>query len=660
MKRALLFLAGCASVLGGSAQSTCATALPIDIGNYTVDGITGTEIPAPVCAPGGTGATSGMWYSYTATADTAITLSTEPSATDTRVHIYTGSCGALTCLAGDDDSGAGYASLVSFNVTAGVTYLIAYDNRYTSAGFPISVTYTIPIVIPDPPEGIVLFTSITLNGVVGSTYGAVDMNGDFLDDVVSVGATNVNILRQIPGGFTPFNYTTSAADFPASWSMSAGDLDNNGFNDLQYGAGSGVTYMMANATGTGYNEVSFPQYVFSQRGNMADINNDGNLDAFMCHDVDANVYYLNDGNGNLVFHQGEFGSTCGNYGSIWVDYDSDGDVDMFVAKCGCDPVDILMRNNGDGTFTSMAATLGLADSHQSWSSAWGDYDNDGDMDILIGSSSSGVHKLMRNNGNGTFTNVTAGSGFDAFFGESIEWNTRDFNNDGFLDIIGGGAIHYGNGDLTFAPDPNAPGNGPIGDLNNDGFLDILSGNTARINQGNDNNWLVVNAVGTVSNKNGMGARIRVTSALGSQIREIRSGDGFRYMSSLNAHFGLGTDTEVIEVEVYWPSGLIDHISAPAINGTLTVIEGLNTSVAASPVLAGELSVFPNPAVDVLTLSGASNLRNNRVMVLDVTGKRVMEGSLRNGQLDVSSLNSGAYVLSVIVDGNVVQQRFTKQ
>ncbi|MBK9598965.1 MAG: VCBS repeat-containing protein [Flavobacteriales bacterium] len=69
--------------------------------------------------------------------------------------------------------------------------------------------------------------------------------------------------------------------------------------------------------------------------------------------------------------------------SIWVDYDGDGDMDLFVAKCGCDPVDILMRNNGDGTFTSMAAALGFADSHQSWSSAWGDFNNDGDMDVLV-------------------------------------------------------------------------------------------------------------------------------------------------------------------------------------------------------------------------------------------------------------------------------------
>ena len=429
MKRTLLICSAWAAVIGAQAQSTCATALPVALGTTAVAGITGTEIPMPICAANGTGATAGMWYTYTAVYDTAITISTVASGVDTRFHVYTGTCGALVCVGGDDDSGPNYTSVTNLDVNAGVTYHIAFDNRWSSSGFNFEIGYTVIIVPPPPPEGMVIFTGLPLTGVQGSTYGVVDMNGDHLDDIVSVGSTNVNVLRQIPGGFAPYNYTTTPADNVASWSMAAGDIDGNGYNDLEYGGGGGVTFMMANATGTGFTEVSFPQYVFSQRGNMVDINNDGDLDAFMCHDVDANVYYLNDGTGNLVFHQGEFGTTCGNYGSVWIDYDSDGDMDCFVAKCGCDPVDILMRNNGDGTFTSMAATLGLADSHQSWSSAWGDYVNDGDMDVLIGSSSSNVHKLMKNNGDGTFTNVTVGSGFDSFAGQSIEWNCRDFDND---------------------------------------------------------------------------------------------------------------------------------------------------------------------------------------------------------------------------------------
>lgn len=654
MKRTLLLLTACAGVIGTRAQNTCATALPIGFGSHTVAAIDGTEVPAPICAQNGSGATMGEWYTFTPAVDTVITISTVGSGVDTRFHVYTGTCGALVCYAGDDDSGGGnYTSLQTFAVSGGVTYTLAWDNRWSAQGFTFTMVEDDIVV---PPPAVMVFNPTTLIGIQGGTYGAVDMNGDHLDDVVSVSGTNINVMRQIAGGFTAFNYPTTPADHEASWSMSAGDLNGDGYNDLQYGGGGGVTYMLSNGTGTAFTEMSFTEYVFSQRGNMVDINNDGDLDGFMCHDVDSNVYHINNGDGTFTYGSGLIGTTCGNYGSIWIDYDTDGDVDCFVAKCGCDPVDILMRNNGDGTFTSMAAALGFADGHQSWSSAWGDFDNDGHMDVLIGSSSSNVHKLMHNNGDGTFTNVTAGSGFDTYGGQSIEWNCRDFNNDGWIDVIGGGAIHYNQGDMTFISDVTPPDNGPIGDMNNDGFLDILDGNILQLNQGNDNNWLVVNTVGVWSNKNGIGARIYVTSALGTQIREIRSGDGFRYMSSLNAHFGLGTDTEVELVEIHWPSGVVDRIEDVEINGSLTVVEGTFTGIA-EPAAAHGLGVYPNPVLDVLTVSGAG--QNGYVSIADATGKRVMQGALQNAQVNVGGLSSGVYLLTVYQDGMLLQQRFTK-
>lgn len=661
MKKTLLLLLCSAGITVAKAQNTCATALPIIPGTYTVNYAAGSEVPMPICSQYGTGATMGAWFSYTSALDTAVNVSTEASGLDTRFHVYTGGCGALQCYAGDDDSGAGLTSLASFNVTAGVTYIIAFDNKWNSASFNFTLSEVVPEVVIPPAEGTVTFVAQALPGISGSTFAAVDMNSDFLDDVVSVTSSNINIVRQLPGGgWEAHNYFTGVVQHPASWSLAAGDIDGNGYNDLQYGQNGGVTFMLANETGTGYIEQSLPQYVFSQRGNMIDINNDGNLDAFMCHDVDANVAFMNDGTGTLSFQQGQFGTTCGNYGSIWVDYDNDGDMDLFVAKCGCDPVDLLMRNNGDGTFTSMAAALGFADNHQSWSSAWGDFDNDGDMDVLVGSSSSSYHKLMRNNGDGTFTNITAGSGFDGFGGQGIEWNTRDFNNDGYLDIIGGSAIMYNNGDLTFSPDITAPYNGPIGDLNNDGFLDIINGSTAMINQGNDNHWLTVNLVGTVSNRNGIGARIQVTSALGSQIREIRSGDGFKYMSSLNAHFGLGSDSTIAQVRVQWPSGIVDVVSEPLVDGSITVREGETLSTGISNSTDGPgFGVFPNPVRDVLAVTGP-DMRNSPYSIMDVTGKSVMAGQLSNSKVDVSGLTEGLYVITIQADGGRAQQRFVKQ
>ncbi len=662
MKKTLLLLLFSVGILVAKAQTTCATALPITPGPHSVSFQSGSQVPTPICSQFGAGASMGAWYSFTAPMDTAVTVSTEASGLDTRFNVYIGGCSALLCYAGDDDSGSGLTSLATFDVVQGVTYIIAFDNKWSSVPFNFTLEEVVPDVVIPPAEGTVAFNTQGLPGISGSTYAAVDMNGDFLDDVVSVTSSNINIVQQLPGGgWEAHNYFTGVVQHPASWSLAAGDIDGNGFNDLQYGQNGGVTFMLANEDGTGYIEQSPSGYIFSQRGNMIDINNDGHLDAFMCHDIDANVAFINDGTGSLSFQQGQFGTTCGNYGSIWVDYDNDGDMDLFVAKCGCDPVDLLMRNNGDGTFTSMASQLGFADNHQSWSSAWGDFDNDGDMDVLVGSSSSSYHKLMRNNGDGTFTNITIGSGFDGLNGQSIEWNTRDFNNDGYLDIIGGGAIMYNNGDLTFSPDYTAPVNGPIGDLNNDGFLDIINGSTARMNLGNDNHWLTVNLIGTVSNRNGIGARVQVVSALGSQIREIRSGDGFKYMSSLNAHFGLGTDSVITGITVRWPSGIVDELSTADIDGSITITEGMtmSTSIADGPALDA-MEVFPNPVLDVLTVTGQESEGNGRFQIMDVAGKLVLEGVLSSGKVDVSSLSDGVYVLSVKGDGQRGQQRFVKQ
>jgi hypothetical protein len=644
----LTFLAAAAQ-----AQNSCSTALPITPGTYTVEAVNGPEIPAPICAPNGVGALRTEWYSYTPDADYSLTVSTDlpqNAGRDTRFHIYEGACGALDCVGGADDAGSNTLAAATVQVSGGITYRIAFDDRWSALGFDFTLSVGPPVVTQ------ISFSPVNIT-VSGSTYGAVDMTGDHLDDVVSVTATNVNINRQTATGFSIQNIATPQADFPASWSMAVGDIDGNGWNDLQYGAGSGVTFMLATDDGTGFAEQSFTEYVFSQRGNFIDINNDGDLDAFMCHDVDANVFFMNDGTGTLSFNQGGLGETCGNYGSIWVDYDGDHDQDLFVAKCGCDPVDILYRNNGDGTFTNVASPLGFADNHQSWSSAWGDFDNDGDMDVLVGSSSSPVHKLMRNNGNGTFTNITAGSGFDVLTGTSIEWTTHDFNNDGYLDILGGGAMMLSNGDLTWTALPGAPGNGPIGDLNNDGFLDIVAGNIIRMNSGNTNKWLKVVPIGVVSNLNGIGARIEVTSALGTQMREIRSGDGFRYMSSLNAHFGLGSDTQIGQVRVIWPSGIIDIVENPSVNTTLEVVEG-TFNVGMSTREEAALEIFPNPATQVLYVRGATG--PVPVTVTDLSGKQALATVLRNGQIDVGGLCPGIYLLRADLPTGPVTRRFVRE
>ena len=660
--------------IGGftQAQSTCSTPTVITAGQYTVDTIMGTDIPAPICAQNGTAGTDASeWYEYTPTDDYSIVLSTDLAMNaggDTRVHVYTGACGVLICHGGDDDSGAGFLSVANFNVFAGNTYLIAFDNRWSPNGFDF-VLEEYPYV---PPTSLpVTFTPNVLSDLSsGYKYGVVDMNGDYLDDLVSVSDDTLQLHHQnAGGGFTFTEIQHDLVNFLPSWSLAAGDFDKNGFNDLLYGNGSGVAFMKANVDGTSYEVIEGSEYVFSQRSNFVDINNDGNLDAFVCHDVDPNVYYLNDGTGNLQFNQGGLGDhpEGGYYGSIWTDYDNDGDMDLFVAKCrggqSTAKINELFQNDGTGTFTNVSVAANMYDSVQTWSSAWNDFDNDGDMDAIIGASSTadGSHKFMQNNGDGTFTDITAGSGWDNHTELNIEHVSYDFDNDGYTDVLGGGGkIMFNNGDLTFSPAEYNFSNGPIGDLDDNGFLDVRIGNTIYYSDGNDNNWLKVNLQGIESNSNGIGARIEIFGDWGKQIREIRSGVGFRYMNTLNAHFGIGEATEIDSLIVWWPSGTKDMIHNVTINESVLIVEGTE-NLSLLEQSGKSIKLYPNPTTDKLSIENGELISKEKVYIISQLGQVVQSFDAKKNEFDVSALSPGMYVF-IIEDsaGKKYSEQFVKR
>ena len=513
------------------------------------------------------------------------------------------------------------------------------------------------------------FTTVSIT-TSGTDRAIVDMNGDNLDDIVSVSGSNVQIyVQQADGTLVQTNVSTPPASNTPSWSLAAADYDRNGYTDLLYGGGSGVSFMRSNDFGTGFSESAGSEYVFSQRSNFVDINNDGHMDAFVCHDVEPNVYYINDGNGNLTFFQGGIGDfpTGGHYGSVWVDFDNDRDMDMFMAKCGGGPersANEMHQNNGDGTFTEIGPALGLEDSVQTWSSAWGDFDNDGDMDAWIGASSTfatDFHRLMRNNGDGTFTNVITGSGLETFTATGIENATHDFDNDGYLDIASNGRILFGNGDLTF----NNAGlllsgnNGAFGDVDNDGFIDAFVSGTIYYNDANSNNFLTINPVGVESNIDGIGARVEITAGGVTQIRDVRSGEGFRYMSSLNVHFGLGTEDTVDTIVIHWPSGAMDTMTDVPANSILTVEEG-STILSLEDNLVDNLILYPNPTTDVLNISSLTDFSDPIYSVFDLSGKRVMNARLSSQSIDVSSLAQGNYFLRIFDNATIKTQRFVKK
>ena len=637
------------------AQDTCLSAVPITAGINTVDAINGTDIPSPICAENGTGATAGEWYSYTPTQNYSVTVSTELQINlnkDTRIHIYSGTCSSLTCIAGDDDAGSigtGYLSIVNFNVAAGTTYIIAFDNRWNSSGFDFQLIES-PIVIPP-----ISFTSQQIS-ISPTICNVADMNGDFLDDITYVEGNQISILTQkTVGGFDTTVMPLSTSVLTPDWSIAAGDFDRNGFNDLALGNGSRVTILKANETGTNFSIIAYPQSIFTQRTNFVDINNDGNLDLWACHDVAQSHAYKNDGIGNLNFDISLMPTLAigGNYQSLWIDYDNDGDMDMYLSKCrgGAavgDPqrINLLYKNNGDGTFSECGATAGVNDGSQSWSTAIEDFDNDGDLDILL-SNISDTNKFYLNNGDGTFTDIYATTGIDAQVG-SWELQAADFNNDGFMDFIwqNGKEIYLNNGDLTFSGYDINFNEGGIGDLNNDGFLDVQFANYVYYNVPNGNNWVKINLKGITSNSNGIGARIEIYGAWGKQIREIRSGHGFSHMSSLNAYFGIGTATEITKIVVKWPSGIVDTLWNPTINSAIFIPESSTLNTVTNNYTQN-LTVYPNPTSNYLKIHWNQNENiANSVTIFDVSGKKIKEEKITNNTVSVQNLQKGPYILEI--------------
>lgn len=670
MKKIFTLALLCMAPLCLRAQTNCGNATAITPGVHSAAFAPASTPPTPICTNGmNNNPTKGIWYSYTPIANYTATLSTNVSGypnTDTRVHIYSGACGSLSCVAGDDDSGPNQTSVVSFAAMRGVTYYIAFDSNWSDDAFTFRLNETALVIQPFTP------LSITLGG---DKMCVVDLNGDYLDDIVAPGGSNENfvnvyVMYQNPnGGFTTATLNTPSFSYDPSWSMAAGDFDKNGFNDLLYGDYGGASILLANNTGTGFSSVlQSSQFIFSQRTNFIDINNDGNLDAFVCHDTEPNCYFLNNGTGGFTFHQGGIGDypSGGNYGSIWIDYDNDGDLDMFIAKCrgGGDSaaIDELHRNNGDGTFTNVSQEAGFADFHQSWSSAWADYDNDGDMDVLVGGSAS-PHKLMRNNGNGTFTDISANSGFDVNASLSYEHVAHDFDNDGFVDVLGGGhKIMHNNGNMTFSPVTISAGSGPIGDLNNDGFLDIVNNNIVYMANPNGNNWIKILLQGLTSNRNGIGARVEIIgegNGWAKQIRDVKSGDGFEYMSSLNTHFGLGSTTALDMVVVKWPSGTIDYITNPAINQALPVVEG-SWPLSRLEVNADKFTLYPNPAKETLNIKSTNNFTAVKASIYSLEGKLVRTENISGSSIPVQQLSKGTYLIILQgKDGKQYTSKFIK-
>ena len=162
--------------------------------------------------------------------------------------------------------------------------------------------------------------------------------------------------------------------------------------------------------------------------------------------------------------------------------------------------------------------------------------------------------------------------------------------------------------------------------------------------------------------NGIGARIEITSPqIGTQIRDVTSGTGFRYMGSLNTYFGLGEDTNITTLTVYWPSGTVDTLNNVSVNQPLEITEGQTLSTEIYSL--DQITVFPNPADNYITIKSDYNLEDAIISLFDLNGRRVLnyKNSSNNNIVDISSLSDGEYVLRVILsEGRIYSTKVLKR
>ena len=305
---------------------------------------------------------------------------------------------------------------------------------------------------------------------------------------------------------------------------------------------------------------------------------------------------------------------CYGLGVLTADFGNRGWPDIYEA---CDSVaSLFYQNNQDGTFTERGVEAGVAYTEDGLEQAGmgvsaGDYDGDGRIDIFKTNFDDNVPDLYHNEGDGLFSFRT----FDAKLGsilKKLSWGGGffDYDNDGCPDIfIANGHVYpeledhghpespyrqqntlYRNScDGTFDDVSSAAGSGlqlrrsgrgaAFLDFDNDGALDIAVNNqndppTLLHNLGAKvNHWVTIQAVGTRSNRDGIGARISVWAGGRRQIDEVRSGGSYISQCDLRVHFGLGQASKIDRIEIRWPSGATDKIENPPIDKFLTLQEG---------------------------------------------------------------------------------------
>lgn len=325
----------------------------------------------------------------------------------------------------------------------------------------------------------------------------------------------------------------------------------------------------------------------------------------MAYDAESDYLYHNNGDGSFTDVTREMGiiDLDGRAMGVGaVDYDDDGWMDIYVANDHT--LNYLLHNDEGKKFTDRGTMSGTAFSQAgeatvSMSVDFADYNNDGLMDMFV--SDDTYCSLYQNLGNGVFADRSYPAGIATIAGQFVGWTSSfvDYDNDGDADIFktNGALKHlYGHedqlfdnqGDGQFKDISNGLGKyfhdeyvgrgACLGDYDNDGDFDIYIANLnnrgifLRNNKGNQNNWLMLELIGVKSNKDAIGARVKIISGGTSQIAQQKGPTGYLSQNDHRMHFGLGKNDLVESIEIKWPSGKVQLIENTKANQILTVTE----------------------------------------------------------------------------------------
>lgn len=503
----------------------------------------------------------------------------------------------------------------------------------------------------------------------------VDVNNDgwedlFISNGPQAGAANFLYLNDGTGNFTAVANDPIVTDAKPFDGATFGDFDNDGDLDAFVVTWYGVKNFLYAGNGDGsftYLGDAAPSQLgtYSETASWGDYDLDGDLDLYLTNSEGdkKNKLYRNEGGHDfmLVTDAGAAVIDANASRSVnWVDYDNDGDLDIYVSN-EANQKDDLYRNLGNSSFEKVMVGAPGQTNHGSMSSSWGDVDSDGDLDLFVANSGnfSGQNNQLFLNQNSSFTAVTTGD-LVTDGGCSFGSNFGDYDNDGDLDLVvsngfcSGSIVNFlyqndglGNftRDLTSIEDLNTPCSygAAWGDINNDGFLDLgvatcknsgtapLPSNLFYLNNGNENNWLKIKLVGTVSNRSAIGARVWVTATINgqsvTQMREISAQSGYCGQNSLTAHFGLANATNVEEIRVKFLGGQDTTYTDFSPNQCVEIVENMLPSSTES-IENGALAVkvFPNPANDSfsVTLETQRPISSLNLQLTDSSGRTVFE------------------------------------